>query len=70
MKRKNWIWMVSLAIMLLITACAPKTEPADPLVGTRAPDFQLDNALGGQVSLSNYTEQGTPVLLFFHMAVG
>ncbi len=70
MKKKKRIWMAALAVMLLLTAFAPKAEPADPLVGTLAPDFRLDNALGGQVSLSDYTEQGTPVLLFFHMAVG
>ena len=36
--------------------------------GTRAPDFTLPNALGGEVSLSDYA--GEPVFLFFHMAVG
>jgi hypothetical protein len=33
-----------------------------------APDFTLPNALGGEVSLSDYA--GEPVFLFFHMAVG
>ncbi|MBT3239648.1 MAG: redoxin domain-containing protein [Chloroflexi bacterium] len=33
-----------------------------------APEFTLDNALGGKTSLSDYS--GKPVLLFFHMAVG
>ena len=67
---KKYVWIITLSLILLLTACVPKEDPADPLVGTLAPAFQLDNALGGQVSLSDYTEQGTPVLLFFHMAVG
>ena len=70
MYRKNRIWIAALAVIMIVSACAPKATSPDPLVGTRAPGFQLDNALGGQVSLSDYTEQGTPVLLFFHMAVG
>lgn len=55
-------------LSLVFTACSPQGSPADSLVGSTAPDFQLDDALGGQTSLSDY--QGTPVLLFFHMAVG
>lgn len=70
MKRKNWIWLAALALTLLLAACTPKEEATDPLVGTLAPDFQLDDALGGQVTLKDYSEAGTPVLLFFHMAVG
>ena len=70
MDRKNWIWIISLIVIVLVNACTSKAEPTDPLVGTLAPAFQLDNALGGQVSLNDYTKEGTPVLLFFHMAVG
>ena len=55
-------------VSLLITGCVSQPTPISSLVGSSAPDFTLDNALGGQTSLSDY--EGTPVLLFFHMAVG
>ncbi len=70
MQRKNWIWALALAAIFLVIACSPKEGPAEALVGTQAPAFQLDDARGGQVALSDYTKQGKPVLLFFHMAVG
>ena len=62
------IVLVSL-LMLLLAACGTSTaeEPAG-VVGMDAPDFTLDDALGGQTSLSDFS--GEPVLLFFHMAVG
>ena len=55
-------------ISVLLTACgggtsAPAINEIHP-----APDFTLPNALGGEVSLSDYV--GKPVFLFFHMAVG
>ena len=55
-------------ISVLLVACgggasAPANEGAYP-----APEFTLPNALGGEVSLSDYA--GQPVFLFFHMAVG
>jgi len=59
--------LISLFVVVL-AACSSQPEVENPLVGTNAPDFTLDNALGGQVSLSDYS--GKPVLLFFHMAVG
>ena len=59
--------LISLFVVVL-AACSSQPEVESPLVGTTAPDFTLDNALGGQVSLSDY--YGKPVLLFFHMAVG
>jgi len=55
-------------LVLILTACTSQPSPQDSLVGSTAPDFKLDNTLGGQTSLSEYG--GTPVLLFFHMAVG
>jgi ABC-type glycerol-3-phosphate transport system substrate-binding protein len=55
-------------ISMLLAACggassAPASDEVQP-----APDFTLPNALGGEVSLSDYA--GEPVFLFFHMAVG
>ena len=70
MCRKNWMWAMVLAVFFLATACTSNKESADSLVGTPAPAFQLADARGGQVSLDDFTEQGTPVLLYFHMAVG
>jgi cytochrome oxidase Cu insertion factor (SCO1/SenC/PrrC family) len=59
---------VLVLLSLLIAGCASPPTPLPSLVGSSAPDFTLDNALGGQTTLSDY--EGTPVLLFFHMAVG
>jgi len=57
-----------LLLFFLATACAPQPTQSKSKVGATAPYFILDDALGGQTSLSDY--QGKPVLLFFHMAVG
>jgi len=66
---KKFIIITLLLLTGLLVACSTQgTQDAAGLVGTSAPDFTLDNALGGQTSLSDY--EGTPVLLFFHMAVG
>ncbi|MBT3314338.1 MAG: redoxin domain-containing protein [Anaerolineae bacterium] len=65
-KKTHTILLVILA--LILSACTPSSPPESALVGSVAPDFELDNALGGKTSLSEYS--GTPVLLFFHMAVG
>lgn len=47
----------------------PATQaPAALSVGDPAPPFSLPTASGETVSLAGY--QGTPVLLFFHMAGG
>ncbi len=57
-------------VALILTGCGSTSQssPASALIGSAAPEFTLDNALGGQTALSDY--KGTPVLLFFHMAVG
>jgi cytochrome oxidase Cu insertion factor (SCO1/SenC/PrrC family) len=55
-------------LAIFITGCSSQQSPDQSLVGSYAPDFTLDDALGGQTSLSDF--EGTPVLLFFHMAVG
>lgn len=70
MPMKHGTWFLILAAIFLITACSQNKEPAESLVGMQAPAFQLDDARGGKISLSDYTQQETPVLLFFHMAVG
>ena len=65
------LYLIALFTLLaiLIAGCAPQVSvPANAMVGTTAPDFTLDDALGGQTSLGDYA--GQPVLLFFHMAVG
>ncbi|MBW6509627.1 MAG: redoxin domain-containing protein [Desulfuromonadales bacterium] len=70
MQRKKRMWLLILVSIFLTTACSQNELTAESLVGTQAPAFQLDDARGGQVSLSDYTQQKIPVLLFFHMAVG
>jgi hypothetical protein len=71
--RKNTInlsmWMIPiLLIVFVISACSPDvTEEIS--AGPPAPDFSLENALGGTVSLQDYVGK-QPVLLYFHMAVG
>ncbi|MCB2160490.1 peroxiredoxin family protein [bacterium] len=67
--RKNLILLsVLMLIVVFLAACSSPEETESPLVGTTAPDFSLANTMGGQTTLSEY--KGTPVLLFFHMAVG
>ncbi len=68
MKKNTLPVSLFFVLALILTACASQPAPQDSLVGSTAPDFKLDNTLGGQTSLSEYG--GTPVLLFFHMAVG
>jgi len=63
---KTVLSLILLAVIL--SACSAQPTPTSSLTGSAAPDFQLDNTSGGQTKLSDY--QGSPVLLFFHMAVG
>ena len=60
--------IVMLTLILAGCTAASQPSPESALLGSTAPDFSLDNALGGQTSISDY--EGKPVLLFFHMAVG
>jgi hypothetical protein len=64
---KHILFIVSFTTLLLAACGGTPPAPASEDVRT-APDFTLPNALGGEVSLSNYA--GEPVFLFFHMAVG
>jgi len=67
MKKYLYVTLLVMAA-LFITGCASQPTPESSLLGSTAPEFTLDNALGGKTALSDY--EGTPVLLFFHMAVG
>ncbi len=60
--------IISFILVVLISACSPQQSSPAPLTGSIGTDFTLDDALGGQTSLSDY--DGKPVLLYFHMAVG
>ena len=68
MRKKNSPIGLLVFLSLILAACAPTQTISTPIAERAAPGFTLDNALGGQVSLSDYA--GEPVLLFFHMAVG
>jgi hypothetical protein len=63
----RWLLPI-LLVAFALSACS--SGGADALdVGDTAPDFSLQNALGGTVSLQDYVGE-QPVLLYFHMAVG
>lgn len=64
---KRSLFVLSLLAFLLAACGGSPTEQVSIPV-SKAPDFTLPNALGGEVSLSNFA--GQPVFLFFHMAVG
>ena len=66
--RKLYSLTILLLAVLILSACSSDNAADNALIGTTAPDFTLENTQGGETSLSEY--QGTPVLLFFHMAVG
>jgi hypothetical protein len=53
------------AFGLLLAACGGDSGLA---VGDAAPDFELEEAVGGTVGLEEFEDQA--VLLYFHMADG
>jgi hypothetical protein len=63
--------LVDLAVGLLalsgLTACGG--EPAPPGPGDAAPAFELPASDGSRVALADFKDR-SPVLLYFHMAVG
>ncbi len=61
-------WLPFLLVVFVLSACSSGASDALE-VGDTAPDFSLQNALGGTVSLQDYASS-QPVLLYFHMAVG
>ena len=63
----NFFLVLGLFSLLLAACAGTSSTPANGDMQP-APEFTLPNALGGEVSLSDYA--GKPVFLFFHMAVG
>ena len=57
------IMLIILASVLLLAGCLPGSEPVEPRAEDAAPDFQLQNLDGQDVSLSDF--RGKPVLLNF-----
>ncbi len=64
---KNALFVISTLALLLAACGGTLSDTSSSEIGP-APDFTLPNALGGEVSMSDYA--GEPVFLFFHMAVG
>ena len=62
MKRLLFVFAI---MTILLAACGGMQQKSEAI---SAPDFDLPNSLGGNVSLDDYN--GKNVLLFFHMAVG
>ena len=68
MNKRITYLILFISMILSLVACSTQPAATSSLVGTRAPDFTLANTDSGETSLADY--KGTPVLLFFHMAVG
>ena len=64
---KRTLFILS-TLALLLAACSGASTNTKADQVNPAPDFTLPNALGGEVSLSDYI--GQPRFLFFHMAIG
>ena len=64
---KYTLFVIS-TLALILAACGGTPSDAPSSEIKPAPDFTLPNALGGEVSMSDYS--GESVFLFFHMAVG
>jgi hypothetical protein len=62
------IWVLIALVGLLLQGCGGGGEESFG-VGVNAPDFTLQSATVGEVSLTDYKNK-QPVLLFFHMADG
>ncbi|MFN2304985.1 MAG: redoxin domain-containing protein [Anaerolineales bacterium] len=63
------VWMISLLLLVFVLSACSSDVSDEISTGPTAPDFSLQNALGGTVSLQDYIGK-QPVLLYFHMAVG
>ena len=64
---KHTLFIFSILAFILV-ACGGTSSTTQGNDASPAPDFTLPNALGGEVSLSDYA--GQPRFLFFHMAIG
>ena len=68
MEIKNALVLGFVSVLLAACGASQAADNSTNVDITPAPNFILPNALGGEVSLSDY--EGQPVFLFFHMAVG
>jgi hypothetical protein len=60
--------LIGMALIWTLAACG-QAAPGDLAAGNPAPGFSLPSVGGESVALSDY-QGSSPVLLFFHMAVG
>jgi len=64
--RKLLVTLLLVAVAFGFSACSSSAN--DLTVGDEAPDFSLLSANNNEISLHDY--EGSPVLLYFHMAMG